>query len=93
MTLEVFDTFFGSVFGNLVGGTGSSPIWVAGLIILMLLLVVLLTAHLGWEVSVLILTPGILVASFAGFIPSMSFGVLVIVLGIIWTGIILALIK
>lgn len=89
--IEAVSTFFDSVLGNLIGGSGSTPIWVAGLVILMLLVIVLLTARVGFDVALIIVTPGVIVASFAGYLPMMSFGVIVILLAITWAAIISAL--
>jgi hypothetical protein len=88
--LEPVRTFFDGIMGSIIGGSGSMPVWVAALIILMLCVTVLLVARIGFEVAILIVAPGVIIASFAGFLPMMSFGVLVILLAVFWTAIILS---
>lgn len=87
--IEVFDTFWNSVMGNIIGGSGSTPVWIAGLVILMLCVIVLLAARVGFDVAMIIVAPGIIIASFAGLLPMLSFGVIVILLAVFWAGIIL----
>lgn len=88
--LEPVTTFFDSVMGNIIGGSGSQAIWIAALIILMLLVIVLLAARLGFDVAMIIVAPGVIIASFAGILPPMSFGIIVILLAVFWAGIVLA---
>jgi hypothetical protein len=89
--LEFITTFWDSVIGNIIGGSGSTPVWMAALIIIMLCVIVLLAARIGFEVAIMIVAPGIIIASFAGLIPMVGFGVIVLLLAVFWAGIILSL--
>ena len=89
--LEPLTTFFDSVMGNIIGGSGATPVWITALIIIMLCVAVLLAARVGFDVAMIIVAPGIIIASFAGLIPMLGFGIIVILLAVFWTGILLAM--
>lgn len=89
--IDAVGTFFDSIMGNIIGGSGSTPVWIASLIILMILVVVLLAARVGFDVAMIIVAPGIIIASFAGLLPPISFGIIIILLAVFWAGIILAM--
>lgn len=89
--LEPLTTLFDSIMGNIIGGSGNTPLWITALIIIMLCVAILLTARVGFDVAMIIVAPGIIIASFAGIIPMLGFGVMVIMLAVFWTGILLAM--
>lgn len=89
--LEPITTFTDSIMGNLIGGSGSTAVWTASLLVIMVLVAVLLTARLGFDIAMIIIAPGIVIASFAGLLPMLSFGIIVILLAVFWAGIIMAL--
>lgn len=88
---QVLTDFIDGTLGYLVGGGTSSSVLIGCLVLIICLVIVLLAARLGFEVSLIIVSPGIIVASFAGFLPPLSFGIIVLLLGLFWTGLILAL--
>lgn len=88
---QVLTDFIDGVLGYLVGGGTSSSVLIGVLVLIICLVIVLLVARLGFEVSLIIVSPGIIVASFHGFLPALSFGIIVLLLGLFWTGLILAL--
>lgn len=91
--LEFLDLFTDGVVGNIVGGSNSSAVTMATLFLISLLVMVLLSARLGLEIALIIVSPAIIIASFAGLIPQLAFGVIVFILALFWAGIILAMIK
>jgi len=91
--LEFLDLFTDGVTGNIIGGAGSNAVTMATLFLIALLVMVLLSARLGLEIALIIVSPAIIIASFAGLIPQLALGIIVLILALFWAGIILEMIK
>lgn len=91
--LQFLSDFGNGVAGQIVGGTTSQAVSMASLFFIVILVAILVAARLDLEMALIIVSPGILVASFVGIISPVSFGVMVLLLGLFWAGIILALIR
>lgn len=91
--LEFMETFTDGVIGNIIGGTDTSAVIMAVLFLITILVAILLAARLELELALVIVSPAIIIASFAGLLPALSFGIIVLLLALFWTGIILALVR
>jgi hypothetical protein len=91
--LSFLEDLTGSVMGNIIGGSQSGAVLMSTLFLITILVAILLAARLDLELALVIVSPAIVVASFAGLLPPLSFGVIVLLLAIFWSGIILALIR
>lgn len=91
--LEFLRSFSEGLTGNIVGGVGTQSVVMATLFLIVILVVLLLAARLELEVALMIVSPGILVASFAGLLPPLTFGVIVLCLALFWSGVIMAVVK
>lgn len=87
------DDLSGSVISNIVGGTQGDAFVMATLFLITILVAILLAARLQLELALVIVSPAIIIASFAGLLPPFGFGVIVLLLAIFWAGIIIALIR
>lgn len=91
--LGFLDEFIASVAGNVIGGTSSASIELTVLFIISILVTVLLAARLELDLALVIVSPGIILASYVGILPPLAFGVVVLLLGILWAGLIMLLIR
>ncbi len=91
--LQFLSDFGNGVAGQIVGGTTTQAFTMATLFFIVILVALLIAARLDLEMALIIVSPGILVASFVNLIPPLGFGVIVLLLGLFWAGIILALIR
>jgi len=89
----VFDGVFGDVLGGLVGGGSAFSVPIAALFGLTILVVILLAARIDPSLAFVIVSPAIILASVSGLIPASVFGVMVVILGLIFTGILLSLFR
>lgn len=88
--LQQFSDLF---MGNVIGGPDTSAVIMASLFLITILVAILLAARVELELAIIIVSPAIIIASFAGLLPPLSFGIIVLLLAIFWSGIILALIR
>lgn len=91
--LQFLSDFGNGVAGQIVGGTTTQAVSMASLFFIVILVAILIAARLDLEMALIVVSPGILVASFVGIIPPLGFGIVVFILGVFWAGIILALIR
>lgn len=87
----VFETIFGDILGGLFGGAASFSVPMAALFGFTILVVILFAARIDPALAFVIVSPAIILASVSGMLPASVFGVSVIILGIIFTGILLSL--
>lgn len=91
--LGFLEDFSQGVMGNIIGGTDSGAVIMASLFLITILVAILLAARVELELALVIVSPAIVIASFAGLLPPLSFGIIVLLLALFWSGIILALIR
>lgn len=91
--LGFLQEFTDAFLGNVIGGSNSNSVVMATLFLITILVAILLAARLDLELALIIVSPAIIIASFAGFLPTLSFGIIVLLLALFWAGIILALIR
>lgn len=91
--LEFMDVFTDGIIANIIGGTNASAVIMASLFLITILVAILLAARLDLELAMVIVSPAIIIASFAGLLPPLSFGVIVLLLALFWSGIIMAIIR
>lgn len=91
MALTFLDSIGDTVLANVIGGSVGQAVSIGALIIIILLVFVLLVSRLDLEVALIIVSPAIIVGSFVGWLPPLSFGVIVLVIGLAFAGVILAL--
>lgn len=91
--LEFLSDFTNGFMGNIIGGPDSSAVIMGVLFLITILVAILLAARVELELAMVIVSPAIIIASFAGLLPPLSFGIIVLILAVFWTGVILALIR
>lgn len=91
--LSFLQQFVDAFMSNVIGGSNSSAIIMGVLFLITILVAILLAARLDLELALVIVSPAIIIASFAGLLPALSFGIIVFLLALFWSGIILALIR
>lgn len=89
----VFEGFFGDVLSGVVGGGTEFSVPIAALFGITILAVMLLSARLDPAVAFVIVSPAIVLASLSGMIPASLFGVSVIILGVIFAGVLVSLMR
>lgn len=91
--LAFLENFTDGFMGNIIGGTAASATIMATLILITILVAILLAARLDLELALVMVSPAIIIASFAGLLPPLTFGIIVFLLALFWVGIIMALIR
>lgn len=79
------------VLGNIFGGTAAQAVTMGSLFIITILVMLLLAARIDLEYAFIIVSPAIIVASFAGLLPPLAFGVIVLLLALFFTAVIIAI--
>jgi hypothetical protein len=87
----VFDVIAQDILGGLFGGGAAFSVPMAALFGLTILVVILFAARLNPAIAFVLVSPAIILASVGGLLPSAVFGVSVIILAVIFTGILLSL--
>lgn len=88
-----FDTLLTPIFANIIGGTATQAVTMGSLFLITILAVLLLSARIDLEYVFIIISPAIITASFAGLLPPLAFGIIVLLIAIFFAGIILALVR
>jgi len=91
--LTFLQSFTDGFMGNIIGGTDTSAVVMGTLFLITILVAILLAARVELELALIIVSPAIIIASFAGLLPPLTFGLIVLILALFWVGIILALIR
>jgi hypothetical protein len=91
--LAFLEEFTNGFMGNIVGGTAANSVIMATLMLIVILVAILLAARLDLELALVIVSPAIIISSFAGLLPPLTFGIIVFLLALFWVGIIMALIR
>jgi hypothetical protein len=86
-----FDLLTAGFLENVVGGTWAQAGLVGFLVLIVVIVAILLAARVGLEFALVIVSPAIIAASFAGVLPPLAFGVVVLLVGLFFGGVILAL--
>jgi len=89
--MSFLNSFMDPVLGNIIGGTAAQAITMGSLFLLTILVVLLLASRIDLELALIIISPAVIAASFAGLLPPLAFGVIVLLLGIFFAAIIMAL--
>lgn len=89
--MEWITALVDSVLGSIVGGGATQAVTMATLFLITILAILLLAARVELELALVIISPAIIVASFSGFLPPLAFGLVVFLIGLFFTGVILAL--
>lgn len=83
--------FLDPILGNIIGGTATQAVTMGSLFLITILVVLLLAARVELELALIIISPAVIVASFAGLLPPLAFGIVVLLIALFFAGIILAL--
>lgn len=86
-----FDELTNDIMVNIIGGSAAQAVTMGSLFIMTILVVMLLASRVDLSVAFVIISPAIIVASFSGLLPPLSFGIVVLVLAFFFSGIILAI--
>lgn len=86
-----FDSLIDPILANIIGGTAAQALLTGTLFVITILVVILLAARLPLDLAIIIISPAVILASFAGFLPPIAFGVMVLLIAIWFSAIILAL--
>lgn len=87
------DAIMDPILSNIIGGTATQAITMGMLFIITILTVLLLASRMSLEFALIIVSPAVIVASFSGLLPPLAFGVIVLLIGFFFAGIILAMAK
>ena len=85
------NAFTEPILNNIIGGTATQALNMGALFLLTILVMLLLTARMSLEVALIIVSPAIIVASFGVLLPPLAFGIAVLLIGLFFAGIILAI--
>jgi len=91
--VEFIDFLVDGFVKNVVGGSSSNSFQVGMLIFLVVIGLLMLAARIDLEYVLLILSPGIIGAAFAGVLPAATLGIIILFLGIILALVMLAFVK
>jgi hypothetical protein len=91
--LGFLESLTGLFMANIIGGPDGTSLMVATLFLITILVAILLAARLELELALVIVSPAIIIASFAGLIPPVGLGIAIVLLALFWAGIILAIIR
>lgn len=91
--MEFLQVFVDGVTGNIIGGVNTDAVTMASLFLITILAAILLAARFELEMALIIVSPAVIIASFAGMLPPLAFGVMVLLLGVFFAGIIIAMIR
>lgn len=85
------DAIIDPILGNVIGGSAAQAVLMGSLFLISILVVLLLAARIDLEIALLIVSPAIIVASFANLLPPLAFGVMVFLIALFFAGIIMAI--
>jgi hypothetical protein len=89
VSLPIIDSIIDNLAANVIGISGTQSIAVLGVLLIIVLGVLALTARVPFELVVVLLSPILLVLALNGIIPGVGLGIGILLLASVWTVIII----